>query len=61
VGLAVVDFETGATLQLTGRAAIEWDAAAVAAFPGAQRLVELTIEEVVATRRRRARHSSLSR
>jgi predicted pyridoxine 5'-phosphate oxidase superfamily flavin-nucleotide-binding protein len=49
-GVLLVDFEGGDTLQLTGRAAINWDAAAVADFQGAERLVELTIDEVVETR-----------
>ena len=40
-GLLLVDFEGGGTLQLTGRATIEWDPAALGEFPGAERLVEL--------------------
>lgn len=49
-GLLVVDFENGGTLQLTGRAEIVWDGPALSTFPGAERLVELTIEEVVEMR-----------
>jgi predicted pyridoxine 5'-phosphate oxidase superfamily flavin-nucleotide-binding protein len=49
-GLLLVDFDGGGTLQLTGRAAIDWDPAALADFPGAERRVELTIDEVVETR-----------
>lgn len=49
-GLLLVDFGTGATLQLTGRATIVWDAAALAEFPGAERLVEFDIGEVVEMR-----------
>jgi predicted pyridoxine 5'-phosphate oxidase superfamily flavin-nucleotide-binding protein len=46
-GLLVPDFDRGALLQLTGRAAVDWDPAHAAAVPGAQRLVELVVEEVV--------------
>lgn len=45
-GLLFVDFETGATLQLTGKAAINWDEGARVEFRGAQRLLEFEIEEV---------------
>jgi predicted pyridoxine 5'-phosphate oxidase superfamily flavin-nucleotide-binding protein len=46
-GLLLVDFEHGGTLQLSGRARIEWDRSAVAAYEGAERLVELTVDGVV--------------
>jgi predicted pyridoxine 5'-phosphate oxidase superfamily flavin-nucleotide-binding protein len=46
-GLVVPDFETGAVLQLTGRAAIDWDPIRTAEMPGAERLVELVVEEIV--------------
>jgi uncharacterized protein len=46
-GLVVPDFDSGAVLQLTGRAAIEWDPARAAEVPGAERLVELVVDEVV--------------
>jgi uncharacterized protein len=46
-GLLVPDFDSGAVLQLTGRAAIEWDPTRTAQVPGAERLVELVVEEVV--------------
>jgi hypothetical protein len=46
-GLVVPDFDSGAVLQLTGRAAIEWDSLRSAEVPGAERLVELIVEEVV--------------
>ncbi len=46
-GLLFVDFESGGLLQLTGRAAIDWDSPAVASIPGARRLVTFEIEEVV--------------
>ncbi|HKZ07414.1 MAG TPA: pyridoxamine 5'-phosphate oxidase family protein [Methylomirabilota bacterium] len=47
VGLVFVDWDTGATWQLTGRAHIRWDAAARADLPGAERAVEVEIDEVV--------------
>lgn len=46
-GMLFVNFETGSLLQLTGEATIDWDSEAVAAIPGARRLVTLDIEEVV--------------
>jgi predicted pyridoxine 5'-phosphate oxidase superfamily flavin-nucleotide-binding protein len=46
-GLLLVDFEGGGTLQLSGRARIEWDGSAVAAYEGAERLVEFIVETVV--------------
>lgn len=45
-GLLFVDWERGDTLQLTGRAQVVWDEDASAAWPGAQRLVDFTIEAV---------------
>ncbi len=46
-GLLVPDFESGALLQVTGRAAIDWDPSRAAEVPGAQRLVMLEVEEAV--------------
>lgn len=46
-GLLFPDFTTGATLQLTGTASIDWDSARAAEVPGAERLVEFHVEEVV--------------
>ena len=46
-GVLVVDFNSGRTLQLTGRATIHWSREMVAAFAGAERVVELEIEAVV--------------
>jgi predicted pyridoxine 5'-phosphate oxidase superfamily flavin-nucleotide-binding protein len=46
-GLAVPDFRTGSLLLLSGRAAIEWGADRVAAVPGAERLVELEVDQVI--------------
>ena len=46
-GLLFVDFETGRTLQLTGKARIIWDQMRMAEFPGAERLLEFDIEDVI--------------
>jgi predicted pyridoxine 5'-phosphate oxidase superfamily flavin-nucleotide-binding protein len=46
-GLLLVNFASGATLQVTGTARIMWDAERVAGFAGAQRLVEVTVAEAV--------------
>ncbi|HEX8466082.1 MAG TPA: pyridoxamine 5'-phosphate oxidase family protein [Abditibacterium sp.] len=47
-GLLFVDWERGATLQLSGTAHVDWNAHRSAAFPGAERIVEFEIEAVVA-------------
>jgi predicted pyridoxine 5'-phosphate oxidase superfamily flavin-nucleotide-binding protein len=46
-GLLFLDFERGGTLQLTGRARIHWDEAHRAAFAGAERVIEYSIDEVI--------------
>ncbi|WP_250000194.1 pyridoxamine 5'-phosphate oxidase family protein [Actinoplanes sp. M2I2] len=46
-GLLFVDWENGHTLQLTGRASIDWDPGKAAAYPGALRVVEFTVDAVV--------------
>jgi hypothetical protein len=48
-GVLLVDFDGGGTLQVTGRARIEWDPAVVAAYEGAERLVEIEVDRVVET------------
>jgi predicted pyridoxine 5'-phosphate oxidase superfamily flavin-nucleotide-binding protein len=48
-GLLFVDFDRGTTLQLTGRAGIDWSGEAARAFSGAERVVEFTVEAVVET------------
>jgi predicted pyridoxine 5'-phosphate oxidase superfamily flavin-nucleotide-binding protein len=48
-GLLFVNFESGRTLQLTGRATINWDRDAASLYPGAERLVEFDIDEVLET------------
>ena len=45
-GLLLVDFEHGGTLQLSGRARIDWDPAAREGMPGAERVVEFEIGQV---------------
>ena len=47
IGLLFIDFTTGGMLQLSGRARIDWDSEAVAATPGAHRLINVDIEAVV--------------
>ena len=46
-GLLFIDFKSGRTLQLTGRARILWDPEHIAEFAGAERLVEFDIDEAV--------------
>jgi predicted pyridoxine 5'-phosphate oxidase superfamily flavin-nucleotide-binding protein len=47
VGLLFVDFETGATLQLSGRAQILWEPESFSDMTGAQRAVDVHVEEIV--------------
>ena len=49
VGLLFVDFEGGRTLQLTGTAQTSWDPERAAVVPGAERVVDYSLEEAVAT------------
>jgi len=46
-GLLFIDFKSGRTLQLTGRARILWGHEQIAEFAGAERLVEFDIDEAV--------------
>jgi predicted pyridoxine 5'-phosphate oxidase superfamily flavin-nucleotide-binding protein len=46
-GLLFLDFETGATLQLTGKARLDWDPQRLKSWPGAQRLIEFEVIEVI--------------
>jgi predicted pyridoxine 5'-phosphate oxidase superfamily flavin-nucleotide-binding protein len=46
-GLLFLDWENGDTVQLTGHAKINWDAAMAAEVPGALRMVEFEVETVV--------------
>jgi predicted pyridoxine 5'-phosphate oxidase superfamily flavin-nucleotide-binding protein len=47
VGLLFVDFETGTTLSLSGRARILWERAVYRDLPGAERAIAVEIDEVV--------------
>jgi predicted pyridoxine 5'-phosphate oxidase superfamily flavin-nucleotide-binding protein len=47
IGLLFIDWQTGRTLQLTGRAQIIWDQERIACWPKAQRLVDVQIRQVV--------------
>jgi len=46
-GLLFPDFERGRTLQLTGRASIEWDPSGAWRWPGAERVVRVRVERWV--------------
>jgi hypothetical protein len=48
-GLLFLNFEGGGTLQLTGEARIIWDAGRAARFTGAERVVEIRVQEVLET------------
>ena len=45
-GLLFLDWDTGNTLQLSGRAQIVWDAQALRSRPGAERLLEVRLDAV---------------
>lgn len=49
VGLLFPDWENGGLLQVSGRAHIVWDEAAAKSLPGAERIVEMTIDAVQET------------
>ncbi|SDJ04747.1 pyridoxamine 5'-phosphate oxidase family protein [Nonomuraea jiangxiensis] len=46
-GLLFLDWEHGHTLHVTGRARIDWDPGRAGAVPGAQRLIDFDVEQVV--------------
>ncbi len=46
-GLIFLDFDRGATIQLTGETGIVWDEDRLAAFPGAERIVIFRIGQVI--------------
>ncbi len=48
-GLLFIDFDSGGTLQLTGSTKIVWEEERVAAFPGAERLVEFKLDLALAS------------
>lgn len=47
VGLLFIGFESGRTLQLTGRAAIDWDSARASTLAAAARIVDFELDEMV--------------
>eukprot|EP00978_Attheya_sp_CCMP212_P017873 scaffold48141_cov49-Attheya_sp.AAC.1 len=47
MGITIPLFEHGGMIQLSGRAVVDWDAAAAAKFLGAERVIEFTIDEIV--------------
>jgi predicted pyridoxine 5'-phosphate oxidase superfamily flavin-nucleotide-binding protein len=48
-GLLFVEWHSGRTLQVTGRASLIWDHEQLAAYPGAQRLLVLEVGQVIET------------
>jgi predicted pyridoxine 5'-phosphate oxidase superfamily flavin-nucleotide-binding protein len=46
-GLLFIDFDTGRTLQLTGRASIDWDIVRAQNFAGAERVVDFEVAKVI--------------
>jgi len=51
-GLLFIDFDVGATLQLCGRARIDWDEERIRGVAGAERIVDFEIDRVVEIGRR---------
>lgn len=47
VGLLFLDFQKGSTLQITGKALINWDQSLAAKFSGAERIIEFNVDQVV--------------
>lgn len=47
VGLLFLDFDDGTILQLTGTAEIDWDGPEIVEFPGAKRLLRVSIQQMV--------------
>ena len=45
--LLFIDFERGRTLQLAGQARVIWEKDCAVDFPGAERLVEFRIEQII--------------
>jgi uncharacterized protein len=48
-GLLFIDFDSGRTLQLTGRASIDWSPDRVRTFPGAERVIDFELEQTIDT------------
>jgi hypothetical protein len=48
MGLTVPLFETGGMIQMSGTSTIDWDEARITSrFPGAKRVIEFAVDEVV--------------
>ena len=48
-GLLFIDFDSGRTLQLTGRASIDWSPERVRTFPGAERVIDFELDQIIDT------------
>ena len=48
-GLLFIDFDSGRTLQLSGRASIDWNPDRVRTFPGAERVIDFELEQIIDT------------
>ncbi len=48
-GLLFMDFENGSTLQLSGSATVLWEDERLTRFPGAERILEFTIQKIIET------------
>jgi hypothetical protein len=46
-GLLFIDFDTGRTLQLSGRASIDWSPERIRNFAGAERVVDFELEQII--------------
>ena len=49
-GLLFIDFDSGRTLQLTGRASIDWSPDRVRTFTGAERVIDFELQQIIDTR-----------
>ncbi|MFZ0661456.1 MAG: pyridoxamine 5'-phosphate oxidase family protein [Acidobacteriaceae bacterium] len=48
-GLLFIDFATGSTLQITGKAYVIWDKARISRFPGGNQAVEYHVSQAIET------------
>jgi predicted pyridoxine 5'-phosphate oxidase superfamily flavin-nucleotide-binding protein len=48
-GLLLIDFDSGRTLQLTGQASIDWSLDRVRTFPGAERVIDFELAQIIET------------
>ena len=51
-GLLFIDFDSGRTLQLTGQASIDWSPDRVRTFPGAERVIDFELAQIIDNARR---------